>query len=219
MRRIWEFWDSTIGKKVVMAATGIALVGFVVFHMAGNLQMFLGADAMREYAELLRTIPELLWIARAGLVGALVLHVISAAQLTMRNRASRPVGYAKLEAQASTFASRWMRVGGVFLLVFVIIHLGHFTTGWFNESMAHMQPYSNVVLLFKHSTFWVAFYVLAMVVLGLHLYHGIWAGARTLGLQQQSSDPQHHGFAFWLSLIVWAGFTVVPVAVALGFLD
>ncbi len=219
MRWLWEFWDSTIGKKVVMAATGIALVGFLVMHMSGNLLVFAGADAIREYAELLRTIPELLYLARAGLVVALVLHVIAAVQLTMRNRASRPVGYAKQDAQASTFASRWMRIGGAFLFVFVIIHLGHFTTGWFNESMVHLQPYSNVVLLFKHSFFWVAFYVLAMVVLGLHLYHGIWAGARTLGLHQQSADPQHHGFAFWLAVLVWAGFTVVPVAVALGFLD
>ncbi len=219
MRGLKEFWDSTIGKKVVMGATGLGLIGFVVIHMLGNLQMFLGADAMREYAELLRTIPELLWLARGGLIAMAILHIVAATQLTLRNRAARPDGYAKQEPQASTFASRWMRWGGAFLLVFIIIHLGHFTTGWFNEGMVHLQPYSNVVVLFKYSPVWVVFYVIAMIVLGLHLYHGTWAGLRTLGLDKRSEDPQKHGLAFWVATVVWAGFTVVPVAVALGLLN
>lgn len=202
-----------------MAVTGILLVGFVVMHMAANLQMFVGADAMREYAELLRTIPELLWLARAGLVAALILHVVAATQLTLRNRAARPVEYANQEHQVSTFASRWMRLGGVFLLVFVIVHLGHFTTGWFNESMVHMQPYSNVVLLFEHSTLWVVLYVLAMSALGFHLYHGVWAGFRTLGVSKPNPAPLERTFALWLAIIVWAGFTAVPVAVWLGLIN
>ena len=213
------FWDSTIGKKIVMGVTGLGLIGFVVVHMAGNLQMFLGADAMHEYAVLLRTIPELLWLARIGLIVMAILHVVAATQLTLRNRAARPDGYAKQEPQASTFASRWMRFGGVFLLVFIIIHLGHFTTGWFNKGMVHLQPYSNVVILFKYQPVWVVIYVLAMIVLGLHLYHGTWASIRTLGLEKRSADPQKHGIAFWVALITWAGFTAVPVAVAIGLLN
>ncbi len=219
MRRLMGFWESTIGKKVVMGVTGLGLIGFVVMHMAANLQMFIGPDAMREYAELLRTIPELLWLARAGLVGMAILHVVAAVQLTARNRAARATDYARHEPQASTFASRWMRVGGVFLLVFIIIHLGHFTTGWFNEGMVHMQPYGNVVLLFKYSPVWVVIYVIAMAVLGLHLYHGTWASLRTLGLDKRGADPQRHGLALWVAIIVWAGFTVVPLAVALGLLN
>jgi succinate dehydrogenase / fumarate reductase cytochrome b subunit len=219
MRRLLEFWDSTIGKKWVMALTGLGLVGFVVIHMAGNLQMFIGADAMREYAELLRTIPELLWLARLGLIVMAVLHIIAAAQLTVRNRASRPVEYARQEAQASTFASRYMRIGGVVLLLFIIIHLGHFTTGWFNPSMVHLQPYGNVVVLFERSPFWVAFYVIAMTVLGLHLYHGVWAGFRTLGVVKPDPMPLERKLALAVAVVTWAGFIVVPIAVMLGILD
>jgi succinate dehydrogenase / fumarate reductase cytochrome b subunit len=219
MRTLLEFWDSTIGKKWVMALTGIGLVGFVVIHMAGNLQMFIGADAMREYAELLRTIPELLWLARIGLIVMAVLHIIAAAQLTARNRASRPVEYAKQEHQVSTFASRYMRIGGVILLVFVIVHLGHFTTGWFNESMVHLQPYSNVVMLFKHSKLWVLLYVIAMTALGFHLYHGVWAGFRTLGVAKPDPMPLERKLALAVAVVTWAGFIAVPIAVMLGILD
>lgn len=219
MRRLLDFWHSTIGKKVVMAVSGVVLISFVILHMAGNLQMFAGADAMREYAELLRTIPELLWLARAGLFVALVAHVVSAVQISRRNAGARGVKYAKHEPQASTFAGRWMRLGGIFILFFVVVHLGHFTTGWFNEGMVHMQPYGNVVMFFEHSPLRVAFYVVAMMILGLHLYHGAWASVRTLGLRKTGPESLKHGVSRWVAILVWAGFTIVPVAVALGILN
>jgi len=218
MSWLLRFWDSTIGKKVVMAVSGIGLMGFVFIHMAGNLQMFLGADAMHKYAVLLRTSEELLWVARIGLIVMAVLHVVSAVQLTRINAAARPVGYAKSEPQVSTFASRYLRVGGVFLLLFIVYHLGHMTTGWFNESLVHLQPYGNVVLGFQ-SPWIVLFYVVAMAVLGLHLFHGAWAGFRTLGLQKRSPSPLQRSLALGFAVIVWAGFTVVPVAVFLGILN
>ncbi len=218
MRWVLRFWDSTVGKKVVMAVTGIGLLGFVFIHMAGNLQMFLGADAMRKYALLLRTSEELLWVARTGLIVMAVLHVISAYQLTRINNAARPVGYAKREPQVSTLASRTMRWGGVFLLAFIVFHLGHMTTGWFNESLVHLQPYSNVILGFQ-SPWIVLFYVVAMAFLGLHLFHGAWAGFRTLGLQKRSASPIQRSVALWFAIICWAGFTVIPVAVFLGILN
>jgi succinate dehydrogenase / fumarate reductase cytochrome b subunit len=161
----------------------------------------------------------LLWIARISLIVMAILHIIAAAQLTIRNRASRPVDYAKQEHQASTFASRYMRIGGAFLLFFIIIHLGHFTTGWFNPSMVHLQPYGNVVVLFERSPFWVAFYVTAMTVLGLHLYHGIWAGFRTLGVTKPDPMPLERKLSLGVAVIVWAGFIAVPIAVMLGILD
>ncbi len=213
-----RFWQSTVGKKAVMAVTGIGLLGFVFIHMAGNLQMFLGADAMRKYAMLLRTSEELLWVARIGLIGMAVLHVIAAYQLTMLNREARPEGYAKREPQVSTLASRTMRWGGVFLLVFIVYHLGHMTTGWFNKSLVHLQPYGNVILGFQ-SPWVVLFYVTAMVFLGLHLFHGAWAGFRTLGLAKRSAEPLVRQFALWFAIICWAGFTVIPVAVFLGILN
>jgi hypothetical protein len=105
MSWLLKFWDSTVGKKVVMAATGILLVGFVLGHMAGNLQMFLGADAMNRYAAFLKSTGELLWVARLGLLGAVTLHIVAAVQLTRRNAAARPQGYAKSEPQVSTSSS------------------------------------------------------------------------------------------------------------------
>lgn len=218
MGPLLRFWNSTVGKKVVMAVTGVGLLAFVFLHMAGNLQMFLGADAMHKYAVLLRTSEELLWVARIGLIVMAVLHVISAYQLTRINNAARPVDYAKREPQVSTLASRTMRWGGVFLLAFIVYHLGHMTTGWFNESLVHLQPYSNVILGFQ-SPWIVLFYVVAMVFLGLHLFHGAWAGFRTLGLQKRSAEPIQRSVALWFAIIVWAGFTVIPVAVFLGILN
>lgn len=218
MRWIVKFWQSTVGKKVVMGVTGVGLLAFVFMHMAGNLQMFLGADVMRRYAELLRTSEELLWLARLGLLAMAVLHVIAAVQLTRINNAARPIGYAERTPQVSTFAARSMRWGGALLAVFLVYHIGHLTTGWFHEHLVHLQPYSNVVLGFR-SPWVVAFYVIAMAFLGLHLYHGAWAAFRTLGLKKRSAEPLQRQIALWFAIIVWAGFTVVPVAVMLGILN
>jgi len=214
MRR---FWDSTIGKKVVMAVTGILLVTFVIGHMLGNLQMFIGAEAMNRYAAFLKSTGELLWLARAGLLIAAVLHIVSAVQLTMINRAARPEAYAKSQPAVSTIASRTMRFGGVFLAVFIIFHLGHFTLGTFHPAFSHTGVYGNVIIGFR-SPWVVLFYVIAMVFLGLHLFHGAWSGFRTLGLARPSAEPMHRRIALWLAIAVWAGFTVIPVAVFLEIL-
>ncbi len=109
MRWLLKFWDSTVGKKVVMGVTGIGLMAFLLVHMAGNLQMFLGADAMRRYAELLRTSEELLWVARLGLIGMAVLHIVAALQLTAINAKARPEGYARKVPQVSTLADLLQR--------------------------------------------------------------------------------------------------------------
>jgi succinate dehydrogenase / fumarate reductase cytochrome b subunit len=213
-----KFWRSTVGKKVVMAVTGIILVGFVIGHMLGNLQMFLGADAMNRYAAFLKSTGELLWVARGGLLAAAVLHIISAYQLTMINRAARPADYAKREPQVSTLASRTMRIGGVVLALFIVYHLGHFTVGTFHPAFSHTGVYGNVIIGFH--TWWVVlFYVVAMAALGMHLFHGFWAGFRTLGLQKRSASPIQRSAALWIAIFVWAGFTAIPVAVLLGILN
>ena len=217
MSGLQKFWDSTVGKKVVMAVTGIILVTFVIGHMLGNLQMFLGAEAMNRYAAFLKSTGELLWLARAGLAVAAVLHIISAVQLTMLNRAARPVAYAKQEPTVSTIASRTMRLGGVLLAVFLIFHLMHFTTGTLHPAFSHTGVYGNVILGFR-SPWVVLFYVAAMAALGLHLFHGAWSAFRTLGLAKDSPTPLHRRVALWLAIGVWAGFTVIPVAVFLEIL-
>ena len=125
-----RFWDSSVGKKMVMGATGLILVAFVVLHMAGNLQFFAGAARFNAYSRLLQVdLIELTWLLRATLLVSVILHIVAAYQLTMRNRAARPRDYRRREVQVSTYAARSLRWGGVYLLLFIPYHLLHFTTG------------------------------------------------------------------------------------------
>lgn len=218
MRLLLQFWDSTIGKKWVMAVTGIGLVLFAFAHMAGNLQVFLGADVFNDYAHKLQSLGPLLWIARAGLFAMAVLHIIAALQLTARARAARPQGYAKHEPQISTFASRTMRVGGIVLAVFLIFHILHFTTGQLHPAFSKGGAYGNVVLGFR--VWWVAvFYIVAMSIFGFHLYHGVWSGFRTLGVAKPNPEPMKRKLALVAAVVIWAGFIVVPIGVMLGIVN
>jgi succinate dehydrogenase / fumarate reductase, cytochrome b subunit len=214
--RVRLFWDSTIGKKVVMAATGLIMVGFVIAHMLGNLQVFIGRERMNAYAAFLRSTGELLWMARAVLLVAVVLHIVAALQLTRIDQAARTVSYARTEPQASTVASRTMRWGGVALLLFIIFHLLHFTTGTIRPApFSHGDVYANVIGGFR--VWWVtAIYVLAMIALALHLYQGTWSSFRTLGLSRPAPDPFKRRAAVVVTVLVWLGFTVVPLAVFAG---
>ena len=218
-------YRSTIGKKIIMAVTGLVLVAFVIAHMAGNLQQFLGPERMNAYAAFLKSTGELLWLARIGLLVATVLHVLMAYQLTQVKRAARPVDYATRDPQVSTLASRSMRWGGVLLLVFIVFHILHFTTGTVlpiastpdvgHPAFSHTDVYGNVVSAFRNP--WVTlFYVVAMLFLLLHLFHGAWSSVRTLGLSKPSRNPLHRRLSTIIAVVVWLGFTVVPVAVFLG---
>ena len=213
-----RFWDSSVGKKAVMAVTGLIGIGFVLSHMVGNLQMFKGTgapQAMHDYAVLLRKLGPLLWVARAVLLLAVVLHAIAAYQLTMRARAARPQPYGVKKSKVSTLASRTMRVGGVILLSFVVFHLGDLTAGWFNPAYQHLDPYNNMRASFGR--WWVAvFYIVAMVFLGLHLFHGAWSSFRTLGAHQPSPRPLHRTVAVAVAVVAAIGFAVIPVAALLG---
>ena len=218
-------YRSTIGKKMIMAVTGLVLVVFVIGHMAGNLQQFLGPERMNAYAAFLKSTGELLWLARLGLLAATVLHVLMAFQLWRIKRAARPIGYEKRDPQVSTLASRTMRWGGALLLVFIVFHILHFTTGTVfpvasqpdarYPAFSHTDVYGNVVSAFRNP--WVVlFYVVAMLILLLHLFHGAWSSVRTLGLSRPSRDPLHRRVSTIVAVIVWLGFTVVPVAVFFG---
>jgi succinate dehydrogenase / fumarate reductase cytochrome b subunit len=214
--RFAVFWDSSLGKKVVMGATGFIMVAFVVFHMAGNLQIFLGRDVFNRYSEILHTSEELLWLARLVLIGAVVLHVIAAYQLTMRDRAARPTAYAKRAPQVSTLASRVMRWGGVLILVFIPLHILNFTTGGWHPDFASGDVYGNVVYAFESWPLLSVFYAVAMVFVGLHLYHGVWAMLRTLGIAKPSAEPMRRLTIATLAWIVTIGFIVIPTAILLG---
>ena len=212
------FWGSTVGKKIVMGATGLVLVAYLVLHMAGNLQVFLGREVFNRYAELLHTSEELLWVVRVVLLICLALHVVAASQLTIRARAARPTGYAKKETRAATLASRLMRVGGVAILVFIPLHILNFTTGGWHPDFAHGDVYGNVIIVFAEWPWVSVFYIAVMVFVGLHLYHGVWAMFRTLGVARPSPSPLERRFARILAWIVAGGFVAVPAAVALGLL-
>ncbi|HUF25882.1 MAG TPA: succinate dehydrogenase cytochrome b subunit [Gemmatimonadaceae bacterium] len=212
---MFAFWRSSIGKKVVMAVTGIILVGFVVGHLLGNLLIFRGPDAVNQYAALLRANMGILWAVRIGLLAAAVLHVVAAVQLTWLDRAARPVGYARVRPQASTFASRTIRWGGLVLALFVVFHLLHLTTGTLHPAFDHTDVYGNMIAGF--SVWWVAlFYLVAMLALGLHLYHGVWSVGRTLGVAPRADRPLKRRLATVLAIVLWLGFSAIPVAVLAG---
>lgn len=218
MGSLLQFWNSTIGKKWVMAVTGIGLVLFAIGHMAGNLQVFLGANAFNAYAHKLQSLGPLLWLARIGLFVMALLHIVSAIQLTAIAKAARPQDYVKRESQIATLASHSMRIGGIVLAAFLIFHILHFTTGQLHPAFSKGGAYGNVVLGFR-SVGVALFYIVAMSFLGLHLYHGIWAGARTLGISKPHPMPMERKVALAVAVVVWAGFIIVPIAVMLGIVD
>jgi succinate dehydrogenase / fumarate reductase, cytochrome b subunit len=218
MTAVWRFLGSSIGKKVVMALTGVALVGFVIAHLLGNLLVYLGPAALNEYAEKLRHYPALLWALRIGLLVAAALHVWAAYSLTMMNRAARPEGYREKEHRESTYASRTMRWSGVLLLLFVVYHLMHMTWGNAHPDFVPGDVYHNFIVGFRQ-TLVTAFYVVAMLALGLHLYHGVWSSLQTLGLSHPRYNPLRHAFAALLTAVVVIGNISMPVAVLAGWLD
>jgi succinate dehydrogenase / fumarate reductase cytochrome b subunit len=215
------FLGSTVGKKVVMAATGVVLVGFVIGHMVGNLQVYLGAEALNHYGELLRELlhGSFIWIFRAVILVSVALHIWAATALTLGSWAARPIGYKRRPQYGeSTYASRTMRWGGPILLIFIIYHLLHLTTGQAHASFVQGDVYNNVIAGF--SVWWVsAFYIFAMLVLGFHLWHGVWSMLQTLGLSHPSYNRLRTAIAWLVTLVVVLGNISIPVAVLTGFVS
>jgi len=219
MGRLRGFYASMVGKKVVMGVTGLIGVGFVVLHSLGNLLVFRGPDAINTYSRFLKNTGELLWVLRLVLIVAVILHVIAAVQLTRQSRAARPIGYVKREAQVATIASRTMRWGGVLLLIFIVLHILHFTTGSIRPAgvFSREDVYANIVLSFR--IWWVtAFYLVSMIALGLHLFHGAWSSVRSIGVSPPSPQPLHRKASLVIAIVVWAAFTAIPLAVVSGII-
>jgi succinate dehydrogenase / fumarate reductase cytochrome b subunit len=217
MGRLRTFYGSMVGKKVVMGITGLIGIGFVILHSLGNLLVFRGPSAINSYSHFLKSTAELLWTLRIVLIVAVILHVIAAIQLTRQSRAARPIGYTKRETQVATISSRTMRWGGALLLVFIVVHILHFTTGTIRPAgvFSSEDVYTNVVTSFR--IWWVAlFYVVSMIALGLHLFHGAWSSVRSIGLSPPSPQPLHGRLSLLVALFVWAAFTAIPVAVFSG---
>ena len=225
MRRIVSLWDSSVGKKITMAVTGLILLGFVVVHMAGNIKVFMGPEAFNHYAEGLRTLGDplfgrgqVLWIARIILLLAVVLHIAAATMLTLQSKRARPVGYKKYDGGlVFSYASRTMVWGGIIILLFVIFHLMHLTWGNAHPDFIHGDAYHNFVRGFQSVPVSIA-YILAMIPLGLHLYHGFWSMLQTLGANNARYNHLRRPIAAGLALLVTLGNISFPVAVLSGFL-
>jgi succinate dehydrogenase / fumarate reductase, cytochrome b subunit len=208
-------YRTTIGKKIVMAVTGVILIGFVMLHMAGNLQAFAGAAKFDGYSAVLHgPLHELLILLRVVLLVAVILHIHAATSLILLDRASRPVGYAKQEAQVSTLAARTIRLGGFALLFFIVYHILHFTTGTVHPQFIEGAAYHNLITGLQVP--WVAaVYIVAMIALYGHLYHGAWSLFQTLGLNHPAWNGPRRAFA---TVIAVVGFLSIPVGVMLGWL-
>ncbi|MDP9200613.1 MAG: succinate dehydrogenase cytochrome b subunit [Gemmatimonadota bacterium] len=217
MGRLRAFYASMVGKKVVMGVTGLIGIGFVILHSLGNLLVFRGPEAINSYSHFLKSSGELLWTLRIVLIVAVVLHVIAAVELTRQSRAARPIGYSRRESQVATIASRTMRWGGALLLVFIVLHILHFTTGTIRPAgvFTREDVYANVVASFR--IWWVSLiYVVAMIALGLHLFHGAWSSVRSIGVSPPSPQPLNRKISGVIAILVWAAFTAIPVAVFFG---
>lgn len=207
-----RFYRATIGKKVVMAVTGLVLAGFVVVHMAGNLGVMGGAEKFNHYAELLRTSMPLLWAARGVLLLSVVLHIRAAIQLYALKAAARPVAYAKTSYRAATPASRFMIWTGYALAAFIVFHILHFTTGTVHPDFIEGDVFHNVTSAFKNPLIAVV-YIVSMGMLFMHLQHGLFSFTQSLGLSHPRYAQKARVIAYALAAIVAAGFAAVPVAV------
>ena len=223
MSWIIELYRSPMAKKAVMAVSGIGLFGFVLVHMLGNLKLYQGAEKLNSYAEGLREIGapflghgEALVIARIGLIAMVLLHILSAYQLTRINRRARPVSYAKQTPQASTYASRTMRWGGVIILLFVIYHLMHLTYGNVHSDFKAGDVYHNVVIGFQNPLI-SAFYIVANIALAFHLYHGLWSMFQTLGVNGPRFNIMRKRFALAFAGLISLANISFPLAVLSGF--
>ena len=207
-----------------MAASGIVFIGFVLVHMYGNLKAFGGHDAFNEYAEHLRELGEpmlphngAVWLIRAALIGSLVVHVYCAVALWSRSSKARSTQYVVKKNKSSTLSSRMMRWGGVTLLLFIVWHLLNFTVVKVNpQGGATDDPYNLLVDTFD--VWWLtAIYLLAMVALAMHLHHGVWSSAQTLGLTgTEGARRKAKALGVVLAVVIAGGFSLVPIFVLAG---
>jgi len=213
-----SFYRSTVGKKIVVAATGFIGVGYVVLHMLGNLLAFEGPARLNTYAAFLKSNGGLLWIVRIALAVAVVLHIVVAYQLAWRCQKSRPIAYSRWQAVASTFASRTMRWSGPIIGLFIIYHLLHLTTGTVHRDFHPGDVYRNLVMGF-HVWPVSVFYIVAMLALGLHMYHGVWSMFQSLGVNHPEYNGLIRAVATCATLAVVIGFISIPVAVLLNIIS
>jgi succinate dehydrogenase / fumarate reductase cytochrome b subunit len=234
MNIIANVFQSSVGKKYVMAVTGLGLFLFVVGHLAGNLQIFLGPEAINRYGYFLQSNPELIWPARLSMLLMVGLHLWSATRISLENKAARPVGYKVYQPLGSSYASRTMLLGGSVVFVFIVYHLLHYTaelrflnlTG--QDFAAFMEKLPGQVPAERHDIFkmmvvgfrqpWVSgFYVLGLALLCLHLSHGASSMFQSLGWQNEAYRPVLDNAARLIAVLIFLGYTSIPVAILCGY--
>ena len=225
MRRVYSLYSTSVGKKYTMAVSGAIFVLFVIVHMFGNLKVYLGPEAFNHYAEGLRSFGEpflghewFLWVFRLGLIAFLLIHTVAAWQTSRQSWAARGQKYKKQEKLIFHHASRTMRWGGVALLLFVVYHILHLTTGTLHPDFVPGDAYHNFVTGFRSPPV-VAVYFVAMLALGLHLYHGIWSAFQTMGLDGPRIKKWREPLALGVALVVVLVNLSFPVAVYAGMLQ
>ncbi|MGA8351689.1 MAG: succinate dehydrogenase cytochrome b subunit, partial [Isosphaeraceae bacterium] len=180
--RLQRMLNSSIGLKITMALTGVILSGFVLVHMLGNLQAYQGAEALDAYGKLLRKEPALLWTFRLVLLSAVGLHIWAFIALTRKNLQARPQAYQARKYKESSFASRSMIITGPLILAFIIYHILHLTTGTVHPDFQEGAVYHNLIVgLWGLRGIVGVIYIVAMIMLAFHLWHGVWSMFQTLG--------------------------------------
>ena len=222
-----RLFTSSVGKKWIVAITGLALIGFLVGHLAGNLLIFLGAEHTNAYAHFLKSNIEILWGARIGLIVMFVLHVYTAIKLAAENRAARPVQYANPVPYEASLASRYMLLSGITILVFVIYHLLHFTLvidavnltgvtfGELHDEHHRHDVYTMLITGFSQPIV-AGFYILAMLLLAAHISHAATAVFQSIGIRSVANEPLFDKISLGLAAFFFIGFTSIPLSILLG---
>ncbi len=210
------FYETSVGKKVVMAATGAVTFGFVFVHLIGNLQIYLGPEKINRYSAFLHGLGGFLWLFRLVMIGSIVLHIVASTQLTLQNRAARPIRYKAQKFRDTSYAARTMWLGGPIFLSFIAYHLLHLTFGALHPKFTD-NVYNNVVAGFQ-SPIVSSVYIAAMVLLGLHLSHGVWSMFQSMGLHHATWYRRRKVFAYTIGLSIAAANISIPVCVLFGLL-
>jgi succinate dehydrogenase / fumarate reductase, cytochrome b subunit len=221
-----DLYSTAVGKKYAMALSGIAMMGYVLAHMIGNLKMYLGPEDINHYGEFLRELlvplaprTVVLWILRIGLLGAVLLHIHAAYSLTVMNRQARSVKYqSERDYQVANFASRTMRWTGIIVLLFVLWHLSDLTWGWVNPGYVRGDVYRNVDASLSRVPVAIL-YVIANIALGIHLYHGAWSLFQSMGWNRPRFNKWRRGFAIGFATLIVVGNVSFPIAVLAGIVE
>lgn len=222
--KIMQLFSSTIGQKFLVAATGLFMVFFLLAHLAGNLEIFSGPNAVNQYAAFLQTIPKTIWTFRLVLLSAVVIHIWATISLTTHSRRARIHPYTVKRSRKATMMSRTMLISGLTILAFILYHLAHYTLGITNpefvklvDSQGRHHVYNMMVLGFSNALV-AGFYVVAQILLAFHLSHGVSSAARTLGVTKKSSYDRIRGIGVAFALLIAVLYISIPVSVYFGFI-